>query len=788
MNLFAALAGAGAAGLIGATICRVCGSRMGAFLAVTALATGFTWWRESTSAEVYTLSAFFLALLLYLLPERRDPRRVLLSAWVWGLALTNHLSLAFLVPPFLIHTIRRGKPGRNTLLLAALLFLVALTPYLYLPVRASLSPPWNWGDPSTLERLLNHISGRGYWGYMGEGSGIGRAADWLTRLGREMTYLVWAAVPLGLWVMRKVRRDLLLLVAGGGLLSLGYTFHFQIHDPDAYFLPVYLLMTLPFGVAVAALRGRWRIPVFVLAAALLLLQAVRNAPVENRLSPGILPEYVSNLLRTVEKGGVLIVEGDNETFGALYATVVEGEREEITLWNPMLDGMPEGPLFRGTPPKARAPGWKKRAIEHAIQRGTPVYTVVENDEIGPVGWRLIPWGILFRYVDGSWKPGDVPPRIWDEYGTRCASSVTNRSGYLARILAATYPLQRSRHHFLREEREEGERRLEEAIRIGDGIGPVWNNAGLAYRRIGDLDSAERLFRSAVEVSRDGLPLLNLSRITARTGRRTEAEEMLRSVIAIDPRFRYTAYLELGELLLEEGRLEESKEMFRSAAAGNAGKVSPLIGMARTHIERGEMETAWVYFRRAENLRRGMALLGELLIADYRQREGRLGDAARIYRMLAESDPEGTEPLRLLALLEADRGRYVLSDSLFEAACSVGWSDPENRNAFAWSLAEHERDPERALMLIREAREIDPDNASYIDTEGYVLYRLGRYVEAAELYGKAIFLGHDDADTRYRLGFSLIRTGRAGEGAASLRTAISMDPESPCAPEARDLLR
>ncbi|RPJ40580.1 MAG: DUF2723 domain-containing protein, partial [Candidatus Latescibacterota bacterium] len=245
LNLFAAVAGAAAVGLFGAWLRRATGSTAASLAASAMLALSPSLWRESTSAEVYSFSLFFLALLLHFLPDGRDARRLPLAAYLWGLALTNHLGLVLLLPAFAGWTVLRVRPSRKTLLLAKACFLVGLTPYALLPVRAADAPLWNWGDPSNLKRFLDHVSGAPYWGYFGGGSAAERLGGWASALGSELTPLAYVAIPAGIVFLARKRRDLLVPVLGGAAIALAYALLYGIHDPEAYFLPVHLLLLVP---------------------------------------------------------------------------------------------------------------------------------------------------------------------------------------------------------------------------------------------------------------------------------------------------------------------------------------------------------------------------------------------------------------------------------------------------------------------------------------------------------------------------------------------------------------
>ncbi|MGD9493343.1 MAG: tetratricopeptide repeat protein [Bacteroidales bacterium] len=102
-----------------------------------------------------------------------------------------------------------------------------------------------------------------------------------------------------------------------------------------------------------------------------------------------------------------------------------------------------------------------------------------------------------------------------------------------------------------------------------------------------------------------------------------------------------------------------------------------------------------------------------------------------------------ESLFLLADTYAKTGRNDDSDAMFEKL--IG-EDPDNvvaKNAYAYSLALRKNNIDRAQQLISEALTGNEDKAEFQHTYGLVLFRLGKYLEAAEAYRKAIELGGDD---------------------------------------------
>ncbi len=74
-------------------------------------------------------------------------------------------------------------------------------------------------------------------------------------------------------------------------------------------------------------------------------------------------------------------------------------------------------------------------------------------------------------------------------------------------------------------------------------------------------------------------------------------------------------------------------------------------------------------------------------------------------------------------------------------------DPSNAlalNNLAYTLAVQGRDLPRALEMSEKSLVIEPLNATYIDTYGYILYRLGRLDEAKKSLRQAMSI-QDDPD-------------------------------------------
>jgi tetratricopeptide (TPR) repeat protein len=133
------------------------------------------------------------------------------------------------------------------------------------------------------------------------------------------------------------------------------------------------------------------------------------------------------------------------------------------------------------------------------------------------------------------------------------------------------------------------------------------------------------------------------------------------------------------------------------------------------------------------------------------RLGRNEDAARSLEKARELNPKDIEAIGQLAIVYEGMKKLDESDSLYEEALRI---QPENHlilNNYGYSLAERNIQLDRALEMAKKAVEAQPENASYLDTIGWIYFRLGKYREAESFVKKAVARGDVSAVVYEHLG-------------------------------------
>ncbi|HWE64360.1 MAG TPA: DUF2723 domain-containing protein, partial [Chloroflexota bacterium] len=251
LNIFSALMGALAVSLLACLGWRCARSALPSASTVTAAAAcalaavpfalSTSFWTEAVTTETRTLALALdgAVLALLILPERVCRRQALAAALLYGLALCDHLLSVYLAPACILLLIpwARARIGRWLALLGC--FLLGLSPYLYLPIRAAQGPAANWGDPDTPARFLWVVTGKEYRYEMfglDASAFLQRMELLFTQMRQELNGLTVLAALVGIVVLARRRPLVAAALAITAVLDLAATTNYQADAAPAYLL------------------------------------------------------------------------------------------------------------------------------------------------------------------------------------------------------------------------------------------------------------------------------------------------------------------------------------------------------------------------------------------------------------------------------------------------------------------------------------------------------------------------------------------------------------------------
>ena len=322
----------------------------------------------------------------------------------------------------------------------------------------------------------------------------------------------------------------------------------------------------------------------------------------------------------------------------------------------------------------------------------------------------------------------------------------------------------------------------EALRGMVGIDPgnaqLKRNLAQAYMRIQKYDEAYDILNELKERNPDNLEYLgDIATIYLFKKEYTKAAEVF-EVILMNDSLSIDAKLRVGEMYF--GQLEKDSTLVPAALSvferirekhpgdwrsywflGAVGAVAHIDSIALPNLRKvTELASwngdGWVYLASVlmeKDAYNEVATLLESALNvvpdDFRvnfflgvaySRLSRNIDAVRVLEHAHDLNSKDINAISQLALVYDNIKKHDESDKLYEEALKIDSTNPTLLNNYSYSLADRGLQLQRALEMARKAVEAQPDNASFLDTIGWVYYRLGKYEEAEANIKRAIEKG------------------------------------------------
>ncbi|MGB9741781.1 MAG: glycosyltransferase family 117 protein [candidate division WOR-3 bacterium] len=291
-------------------------------------------WAVSVDAEVYSLTFFFSVLIWLMVTEPVSLLGLLLFAYLAGLSLTNHLTgLWTVLGAMTALTLIRHRHLVRLLPILLIFFLLGLSPYLFLLVRARAQPLLAWGNPVDFERLWWHITGRQYqvWMFSSTLSNVLQNVRYGgLLLARTFGYLLIPVVIYGWIVLLGRYRHLTVGLTVTTLLSLLYAANYAIPDIDGYYLPAITALGIFATQGIDALYQRWGRVVY-LVAVLPLAMLFANYPQLNRNQDWVAFDQALNTLKSADTGAIIITDWWDIYAPVFYLQEVEHIRPDVCI-------------------------------------------------------------------------------------------------------------------------------------------------------------------------------------------------------------------------------------------------------------------------------------------------------------------------------------------------------------------------------------------------------------------------------------------------------------------------
>lgn len=255
----------------------------------------------------------------------------------------------------------------------------------------------------------------------------------------------------------------------------------------------------------------------------------------------------------------------------------------------------------------------------------------------------------------------------------------------------------------------------------------------------------------------------------------KAKQFFNRLIVLGDRTRVAAYF-MGLTEKQSGNPEAAKSWFAAVPEN-----SPRFEAAQTHFinilaESGQIDMARNHIQSLRQANPERAVQYYLFEAGFLNENGLHQPALDMFDTALQEYPGNidllygramaAEPLNKLDILEQDL-RTILEVEPNNAAAL---------NALGYTLTDRTNRHEEALLLISKALEIQPNDPFYLDSLGWVYYRLGKLEQAEHYLRKAVDL-QDDAEFSAHLGEVLWQQGQHDDAKAVWNAALEMNTDN-----------
>jgi tetratricopeptide (TPR) repeat protein len=285
----------------------------------------------------------------------------------------------------------------------------------------------------------------------------------------------------------------------------------------------------------------------------------------------------------------------------------------------------------------------------------------------------------------------------------------------------------------------------EAERTLDRLHAVSNNSVVALMAEGRLSQAREQFDKAVAAyerattlaPNDPDPLLSLVRLDVALGHADRAQARLDALLATRPDHLYGHGL-LGEVLVLTGHPQEADAQFREASRVNPKWITPWLD--------------W----------------GSLWLAQKQP-----GQAVEVAQSGLKANPESEELFMLLASAYSDQSQTESAIAAYEGALRLNPRNVLAANNLAVLLVDHKGDPQSLQKAFALSRDFEKDvpHPLFLDTLGWVRFKMGQQEEALRLMTNAVAKSPDIPTLNYHLGMAFYQSGNTSAARTYLAKAL-----------------
>jgi tetratricopeptide (TPR) repeat protein len=165
------------------------------------------------------------------------------------------------------------------------------------------------------------------------------------------------------------------------------------------------------------------------------------------------------------------------------------------------------------------------------------------------------------------------------------------------------------------------------------------------------------------------------------------------------------------------------------------------------------------------------------IVNIYERAHKFGDAQKVLDTLMKRFPGDEHVYFLQGAIYSKQKKYNDAEKAFQKALDIDKDNSQVLNYLGYMLADNGTKLDNALTLIQRAVDQDPANGAYLDSLGWVYFKLNRLDLAEQYLKRAVRFVNFDSDIHDHLGELYFKTGRYEEALDSWTKSLQLATDS-----------
>ncbi|MDG1907864.1 MAG: tetratricopeptide repeat protein [Pseudomonadales bacterium] len=269
-------------------------------------------------------------------------------------------------------------------------------------------------------------------------------------------------------------------------------------------------------------------------------------------------------------------------------------------------------------------------------------------------------------------------------------------------------------------------------------------------------------------------LFALALISMEQGKDESAKGYLNQMIRFNRRANEAHYY-LGSIADKNDEIPQAISEYKMVGPGRE-YLAAQVRIAALLADQDRLDDARAHLenQRANNPERYNRLVmieGQLL-----SERGHEAEFFELLETVIQNQPENVELLYFRAMTGQSLGRLDVLEQDLLRVIEIDPGNADAMNALGYTLADQTDRHDEALVLIERALEIKPNEAAFIDSLGWVQYRLENYKDAVTNLRKALLL-FDNDEVAAHLGEVLWVSGEQQEARNVWQKALDARPDS-----------